>query len=96
MSPSKGDAVPGADEYNEHLLAQFKAIISLVCEHLETQAFPFGRPQHGLSCECDQCKVWGDLQHARLAINDPKAPDIELNPYCSGGAVPSGAEPEED
>lgn len=65
---------------NEHLIAQYKAIIALLCEHLEDHAFPAGNT-HGSLCECELCHVWMDLQHARVAIDDPKAHDIELNPY---------------
>lgn len=87
MSPSSLGPAPGAADYEAHFRAmraelhRLKGHISRLTDHLEDLAFPWGSPGHGAECECKECEAWGDLQHARMAVNHPKAPTIENNPY---------------
>jgi len=59
---------------------RLKDLVAVLCDHLADQAFPMGRP-HGACCECERCAAWTDMQHARVAIDHPKAHDVEHNPY---------------
>lgn len=61
-------------------VTQLRHLVTQLSDHLERMGFPFGKP-HGPTCECEDCEAWTDMQHARMSVNHPKAPEIETNPY---------------